>query len=175
MFKGARYSENQNHSAYGFPQAARTTHGNEAALAWFAWHNATPRKRICQNRACCGRKPTRKQASVALRSGGASSGGNPHPQFPWLPQGFRDLVADPVRGTGLATEGFAAQLCLVPALCRLSHGLCSTHLPPKQTLFTSQVGFEFCSFCSCFSFRFLAGSSSTGNFDARIEGRELRL
>lgn len=89
MCKGASYSENQNPSAYGFPQAARTTHGNEAALAWFAWHNATPRKRICQNRACRGRKPTRKQASVAFRSGGASSGGNPHPRFPWLPQGLR--------------------------------------------------------------------------------------
>lgn len=38
------------------------------ALAWFAWHHSTSRKCICKNRSCRGRKPTRKPASVTLRS-----------------------------------------------------------------------------------------------------------
>ena len=71
-----------------------------------------------------------------------------------LPLGFCGVVADPAHGTGLVPEGLAALLLLVSAPWRLSHTLDSTHLQPKQTLFTSQVGFKFCSFCSCFSFRF---------------------
>jgi hypothetical protein len=37
-----------NHCAYSLPQSTQTTHGNEAALAWFAWHNLTSRKMYLQ-------------------------------------------------------------------------------------------------------------------------------
>lgn len=57
------------------------------------------------------------------------------------PHGFCGIVADLAQGTGPATEGLMAQLLLVSAPGRLSHMLDSTHLQPKQALFTSQVGF----------------------------------
>lgn len=95
--------------------------------------------------------------------------------LPCPPPSFYAIGADLACGPGPAGEGLTAPLLTGLCSMTLSHTLNSTHLQPKQTLFTSQVGFKFCSFCSCFSFRFLAGSSSTGNFNTEIEGREYSL
>lgn len=106
----------QNHSASSLPQSTQTTHGNEASLAWFAWHNSTSRKRICKNRSCHGRKPTSKQASVALGSGEARFCGQSPTLIPLPPHGFCGIVADLAHRTGPAPKGLTAQLLLVSAL-----------------------------------------------------------
>lgn len=80
--------------------------------------------------------------------------GNLQPQFLLPSLSSCGIAAELAQESGLAAEGLTAQLLLVSAPRRLSHAFDSTHVQPKQTLFTSRVGFKFCSFYSCFSFRF---------------------
>lgn len=88
-------------------------------MAWFAWHNSTSRKRICKNRSCHGRKPTSKQASVALGSGEARFCGQSPTLIPLPPHGFCGIVADP---TGQAQPRKGSQLsCSWSLLCDGCH------------------------------------------------------
>lgn len=174
-----RLAEIQTHSAYSLLQSTRP-HMEMRLL----WHGLPGTTRLLENisvridHVVAGNQQRSRQVWL-WEVDKQGSVGNLQPRLPQLPlqlfpgllchRGWPGLQAGP---SYRRTHSSAA-----PGLCSmtLSHTLDSTHLQPKQTLFTSQVGFKFCSFCSCFSFRFLAGSSSTGNFNTEIEGREYSL
>lgn len=79
------HAEIQSHSTYSLPESTQTTHGTEAALVWYAWHNLTSPKCICKNRSCRGRKPARKQTAWLWDTSKQGFVGSLQPQLPLLP------------------------------------------------------------------------------------------
>lgn len=107
--------------------------------------------------------------------GKPNSGSISDPNFPGSPRA--SLVSWLTWLTAQAQPQTGSQLScswsLLPDGCH-THSTAPICSPNRHCSLLKLVS-NFALFCSCFPFRFLAGSSSTGNFDTEIEGRECSL